>query len=93
MIGMALATAAIVTGDTLTVELADGRSVSVALARYPRLLHATSKERRSWRLIARGEGIRWPDVDEDISVASITAGQPSAESAASLQRWLTGRKA
>ena len=52
-----------------------------------------SEERRNWQLIARGEGIHWPDVDEDISVSSLIAGRPSAESAASLQRWLTGRKA
>jgi hypothetical protein len=83
---------AAITEDTLTVELSDGRSVSVPLAWYPRLLHATSEERLKWRLIARGEGIHWPEVDEDISVASLIAGRPSGESAASLQRWLAGRK-
>ena len=90
---MALATTATVTGDTLAVDLTDGRRVSAPLAWYPRLLHATSEERGNWRLVAWGEGIYWPDVDEDISVASIMAGRPSAESAASLQRWLTARKA
>jgi len=74
-----LATAVAVTDDALTVELTDGRSIAVPLAWYP-------------RLIARGEGIHWPDVDEDISVSSLIAGRPSAESAASLQRWLAGRK-
>src|SRR5262245_37278126 len=88
-----LATAVAVTDDTLTVELTDGRSISAPLAWYPRLLHASSAERRNWQLIARGEGIHWPDVDEDISVSSLIAGRPSAESAASLQRWLAGRKA
>lgn len=88
-----LATAVEVTDDTLTVDLADGRSVSVPLAWYPRLLHGTPEERRNWQLIARGEGIHWADVDEDISVSSLIAGRPSAESAASLQRWLAGRKA
>jgi hypothetical protein len=87
-----LATAVAVTDDALTVELTDGRSIAVPLAWYPRLLHATPAERRMWRLIARGEGIHWPDVDEDISVSSLIAGRPSAESAASLQRWLAGRK-
>ena len=87
-----LATAVVVTDDTLTAELTDGRSISAPLAWYPRLLHASSAERRNWQLIARGEGIHWPDVDEDISVASLIAGRPSAESAASLQRWLAGRK-
>jgi Protein of unknown function (DUF2442) len=93
MIAMALATTAAVTGDTLDVDLTDGGRVSAPLAWYPRLLHATSDERGNWRLVARGEGIHWPDVDEDISVASLIAGRPSAESAASLQRWLTERKA
>jgi hypothetical protein len=55
-------------------------------------LHATSGERGTWKLIAKGEGIHWTDLDEDISVASIIAGRPSAESAISLQRWLNARK-
>jgi len=90
---MALAITVAATADTLTVDLADGRSVSVPLARFPRLLHASRAERRKWQLIAGGEGIHWPDVDEDISVSSLVAGRPSTESAASLQRWLAGRKA
>lgn len=88
-----LATSIALTDDTLTVELADGRSVSVPLAWYPRLLHATAAERDEWRLTAQGEGIHWPQVDEDISVSSLIAGRPSAEGAASLQRWLASRKA
>lgn len=88
-----LATGVAVTDDTLTVDLSDGRTLSVPLAWYPRLLHATSQERGNWRLIARGEGVHWPDVDEDISVVSLIAGRPSGESAASLQRRLAGRKA
>jgi hypothetical protein len=89
---MPLATAVEVTDDTLTVELSDARTVSVPLTWYPRLLHATSDERRKWDLIAQGEGIHWPDVDEDISVAALIAGRPSGETAASLQRWLAARK-
>lgn len=88
-----LATAVALTDDTLTVDLNDGRTVSVPLAWYPRLVHATSDERGNWRLVAQGEGIHWPDVEEDISVASLVAGRPSGESAASLQRWLAERKA
>ena len=88
-----LATGVAVTDDTLTVDLSDGRTVSAPLDWYPRLLHATQVERGNWVLIARGEGVHWPDVDEDISVSSLIAGRPSAESAASLQRWLAGRKA
>ena len=79
--------------DTLTVELSDGRSLAVPLAWFPRLLHATPDERGHWRLAGGGEGLHWPDVDEDISVESLIAGRPSGESAASLQRWLAGRKA
>jgi hypothetical protein len=86
------ASAAVVTDDTLTVDLVDGRSVSVPLTWYPRLLHGSPEERRRWQLIARGEGIHWPDLDEDISVSSLIAGRPSQESAASLDRWLAGRR-
>ena len=49
-----------VTEDTLTVELSDGRTISVPLAWYPRLVHATEEERGNWRLIAGGQGIHWP---------------------------------
>jgi len=78
--------------ETLTVELVDGRSVSIPLAWYPRLTHATPAERKNWRLIGRGEGIHWPDLDEDISVEGLLAGRPSGESQASFQRWLQSRK-
>ena len=81
----------IASDDTLTVDLADGRSVSVPLAWYPRLLHGGRSERANWRLIGRGTGIHWPDLDEDISVESILAGRPSGESQKSLKKWLEGR--
>jgi hypothetical protein len=87
-----LATLPAVGDDTLAVELSDGRSLAVPLAWYPRLLHATAAERLRWRLIGQGDGIQWPDVDEDISVVSLIAGRPSSESSASLQRWLARRK-
>ena len=57
-----------VSDDTLCVDLSDGRSISVPLARYPRLLRATPAERKRWRLIGRGLGTQWEDLDEDISV-------------------------
>jgi hypothetical protein len=63
-----------VTEDDLTVSLADGRRVSVPLAWFPRLLHATPAERANWQLLGDGEGIHWPDVDEDLSVAGILRG-------------------
>ena len=80
-----------VTEDTLTVDLSDGRTVSVPLGWYPRLVHATDNERKNWRLIGRGEGIHWPDLDEDISVQGILAGRPSGESQKSLAKWLSQR--
>ena len=76
----------------LTVELVDGRSVSVPLLWYPRLVDATPAERDNWRLIGRGEGIRLPDLDEDISVAGLLAGRRSGESQRSLKRWLESRR-
>ena len=78
---------------TLTVDLADARTISVPLAWFPRLSHGTAKERNHWRFIGGGAGIQWPDLDEDISVASLLAGRKSAESPDSLQRWLNGRRA
>src|SRR5947207_7426030 len=81
-----------VTDDKLAVDLADGRTVVVPLAWYPRLLHGTRQERNRWRLIGRGAGIHWPDLDEDISVEGLLAGRPSGESQRSLKRWLEGRE-
>src|SRR3990172_1158664 len=80
-----------VTEDTLSVDLADGRTVQVPLAWYPRLLHGTRQERNHWRLIGRGVGIHWPDLDEDISVEGLLAGKPSGESQRSFKRWLENR--
>lgn len=81
-----------VTEDTLTVDLADGRTVSVPVAWYPRLLHGTPAERGNWRLIGRGEGIHWPELDEDISIDGLVYGRASGESQRSLKRWLDSRK-
>jgi hypothetical protein len=60
-----------VTGDQLFVVLADGRELSAPLAWFPRLADASEKQRANWRLIGRGQGIHWPDVDEDISIAGL----------------------
>jgi len=59
------------TNDALTVVLSDGRVVSAPLAWFPRLLGATTKQRREWKLIGGGIGIHWEAIDEDISVASL----------------------
>ena len=82
-----------VSDDTLTIELADGRALSVPLAWFPRLLAGTQAERDKWRLIGTGSGIHWSELDEDISVASLLAGRASGESQRSLQHWLTQRAA
>ena len=66
-----------VSEDMLTVALADGRIVSVPLAWYPRLLHATHEQRTRWQLSGAGYGIHWPDVDEDLSVRGILLGMPA----------------
>lgn len=81
----------IVTQDTLTVELADGRSISVPLAWYPRLAHGTPEERDDWRLIGEGTGVHWPLLDEDISLENLLMGRASGESQRSLKRWLEQR--
>ena len=87
----ALATQVEVGEDTLTVELDDGRTIAAPLAWYPRLAHASAEERGAWRLLGGGRGIHWPALDEDISVANLLAGQPSAESQSSFKKWLAGR--
>lgn len=80
-----------VTDDPLCVDLNDGRGISVPLAWFPRLQHASSAERKHWRLIGKGTGIHWEDIDEDISVEGLLAGRPSGESQPSFKRWLAAR--
>lgn len=91
-LGDVLATEVTVSDDMLSVALSDGRVIAAPLAWFPRLDHAQPKERKSWRLIAGGRGIHWPDIDEDINVAGLLAGQPSRESQASLKKWLASRR-
>lgn len=80
------------TEDTLTVELSDGRTISVPLAWYPRLVHAMPQERDNWELLGEGQGIHWPDLDEDISIEDLLAGRKSGESHRSLEQWLKAKK-
>jgi Protein of unknown function (DUF2442) len=87
-----LATGLMLTDDTLSVELSDGRTVAAPIEWYPRLAHGSVQERETWRFIGGGRGIHWPDLDEDVSVANLLAGQPSGESQESFQRWLKDRK-
>ncbi|MEX2444784.1 MAG: DUF2442 domain-containing protein [Alkalispirochaeta sp.] len=79
-----------VTDDRLVVELEDGRSISLPLSWYPRLLHGTSDERNNYQFIGAGSGIHWPDLDEDLRVEDLLAGYRSQESQRSLQKWLEG---
>jgi len=80
-----------VTEDTLQVDLTDGRTIYVPVAWFPRLQHGTPQERANWRWIGPGEGMHWPDLDEDISVDGLILGRPSGESQASLDQWLADR--
>ena len=81
----------VITDEALSVELADGRTISVPLAWYPRLAHGSPAERNQWQLIGQGSGIHWPELDEDISIEGLLAGRPSGESQKSLQKWLASR--
>ena len=81
-----------VTDEALTVELVDGRVVSVPTTWYPRLANASGRERRSWVLVGAGIGIHWTALDEDISVEGLLRGERSGESTSSLRSWRTTRK-
>jgi hypothetical protein len=80
-----------VTLDAISVDLSDGRTITVPLAWYPRLMNATESERQNWRLIGKGYGIHWEELDEDISVEGLLLGKPSGESQTSFKKWLSGR--
>src|SRR2546430_2228608 len=86
------ATYVVADGETLTVRLVDGCVVSTPLSWYPRLQHGTPAERNNWRLVGRGIGVHWPDLDEDLSVEGMLAGRASMESKASFNKWLMARK-
>ena len=80
-----------VTKEALTVELSDGRSISVLLAWFPRLMRGTPDERSNWRLIGQGAGPHWPAFDKDVSVEDLLTGRASSESQRLLKRWLSQR--
>jgi Protein of unknown function (DUF2442) len=82
----------VVKDDKLFVDLKDGRSQSVPLDWYPRLLHGSRAQRRNWRLLGDGYAIEWPDLDEHIGVEGLLAGRASGESRKSLNRWLASRR-
>lgn len=78
-----------VTDDTLSVDLADGRTIAVPVDWFPRLRHGLAKERENFELSFGG--IHWPDLDEDISIEGLLNGEKSGESPKSIQRWLDHR--
>ncbi len=80
-----------ITDEKLIVDLADGRSVAIPLAWYPRLLHGSPEERQNWQLLGDGYAIEWPDLDEHIGIEGLLAGRRSGENKKSLERWLSGR--
>jgi hypothetical protein len=86
-----LASGVNVDDQTLTVQLSDGRSLAVPLNWYPRLLHASERERGNWLMLGDGYAIEWPDIDEHIGVEGLLAGRRSGESDQSLNRWLKSR--
>ncbi len=81
-----------ITDDTLSVDLEDGRTISVPIGWYPRLAYGTPEERANFELSGAGRGIHWPDLDEDIGVEGLLLGKKSAESAGSFERWLKQRQ-
>lgn len=76
-----------ISDDFISASLADGRVISVPLSWYPRLSHAELPHLFEWRIIGRGRGIHWPELDEDISAENIVLGQPSGESSKSFLKW------
>jgi hypothetical protein len=82
----------LVTDDTLSVDLEDGRTVSVPIGWYPRLASGTDSERSNFEISGAGYGVHWPDLDEDIGVEGLLLGKRSSESPNSFERWLNRRK-
>ncbi len=69
------------TDDTISVDLFDGRTITVPLTWYPRLLHATKEQRAHWEIAGAGYGIHWPDIDEDLSAQGFLQGAPAPRGA------------
>lgn len=80
-----------VTDEKLIVDLVEGRSLSVPLSWYPRLLHAALEERQNWQLLGEGYAIEWVDLDEHIGIEGLLAGRQSSESRHSFERRLKAR--
>jgi hypothetical protein len=81
----------VITDDTLTVDLEDGRTISVPIGWFPRLTYGLPEERANFQISGAGRGIHWPDLDEDIGIEGLLLGKKSTESASSLKKWLEKR--
>jgi hypothetical protein len=79
-----------VTDETITVELVDGRTISVPTKWYPRLSHATSRERANYEI--NDYGVIWPDVEADFSIRGLLLGNRSGENPQCFRFWLENRK-
>jgi hypothetical protein len=86
-----LATGVTFAADSFSVSLNDGRCLAIPLAWFPRLLDGSIREREKYSLLGGGEGVHWPDLDEDISVEDLLSGRGSCESQTSLGKWLSAR--
>lgn len=89
----AKATSVTITDDTLSVDLEDGRTISVPIGWYPRLAYSSPEERANVEISGAGYGLHWPDLDEDIGVEGMLLGKKSTESLSSFQKWLQDRNA
>jgi hypothetical protein len=81
-----------VADEALTVDLTDGRTIIVPLLWFPRLWNGSARERRRLEVLGDGAYIHWPELDEDLTVAGLLAGQRSQESPQSLANWLRTRR-
>src|SRR3954463_2740383 len=81
-----------ITKNALSVALRDGRTITVPLAWYPRLLNATAAQRKNWRVAGGGYGIHWPDIDEDLSTEGLLRGAPAPRPAPGKVESNTGRR-
>jgi len=77
--------------EKLVIEMIDGRSLSVPLSWYPRLLYASSQELQNWQILGDGYVIEWVDLDEHIGIEGLLAGKCSGESSKSFELWLAPR--
>lgn len=83
---------ATVTDDTLSVDMEDGRTVSVPIGWFPRLAHGKASERANFQVSGAGYGLHWPDLDEDVGIEDLLLEKRSTESPQSFEKWLQGRK-